>query len=125
MTPDLTAQCVRNLEESGLSGEFTYARFGFFLSHFGRRGITCSLFHFGLWVDMPEVFASSWYSYGHGGGDLERLDFREPLMCIHEIPVALAETLLFKEIAYENLRKGGSWDEVAELYLGHGPAQHS
>jgi hypothetical protein len=123
----LARQCLANFEESGISDEFTYFRFGFIICHLGRRGITVNLTHFGLWVDMPEVFASSWYCYGHGGDELERLDFREPLTCIHEIPTMLSEILLFKEIVHERARGTAkiSWEEVASFYLHSGAAQHS
>jgi hypothetical protein len=123
----LARQCLANFDESGISDEFTYFRFGFIICHLGRRGITVSLTHFGLWVDMPEVFASSWYCYGHSGEELERLDFREPLTCIHEVPTMLSEILLFKGVVYERAQAIAdiSWEEVASFYLNSGAARHS
>jgi hypothetical protein len=122
----LAGQCLANFEESGISDEFTYLRFGFVICHLGRRGITVSLIHFGLWDDMPEVFAASWYCYGHSGKELERLDFREPLTCVHEIPTMLSEIQLFREIVYERAQDaaGISWEEVASSYLNSGAAGH-
>jgi hypothetical protein len=123
----LARQCLAGINESGMSDEFLYFRFGFIICHLGRRGITVSLTHFGLWVDMPEVFASSWYCYGHSGEELERLDFREPLTCFHEIPTMLSEIQLFKEIVQERAGAAAeiSWEEVAGFYLRSADSPHS
>jgi hypothetical protein len=102
-------ECTTQLDNVGLSDEFIYHRVGFFVAHYGRRGLTCLLYHFGAWVDMPEIYQAGWYRYG-SDGPLEQLDFREPISCLHDVSILLAEFALWADLphnegpvrAYEN-----------------------
>ncbi|GII86650.1 hypothetical protein Ssi03_46400 [Sphaerisporangium siamense] len=115
--------CISDLERSGRSDEFDYLKFGFLQCHFGRRGLAVGLCHYGLWVDMPEIFAAGWYAYGHEIARLERLDMREPLWSIHELPVAQGEISLFKGLVDGSRDAPGiPWPSISEAYLKSGPA---
>src|SRR5262245_30296565 len=48
-----------------MSPEFTYSQVGFCLFHFGRRGTSVSLRHWGLWGATTELFGVGWYCYNH------------------------------------------------------------
>lgn len=115
---------VVDLDLHGTSPDFTYFGFGFFICHFGRRGTTASLFHYGLWIDMPEVFAASWYSFGHEAKTFERLDLREPLLCLHEIPVAAQEVAIFREVVFAARDESRvDWLAIADEYLARQPGR--
>ncbi|MBX6389780.1 MAG: hypothetical protein IRZ08_12425 [Frankia sp.] len=107
---DSANKCIKGLMNSRLSDELIYDRVGFFVAHFGRRGLTCLLYHFGTWVDMPEVFHAGWYRYG-SDGPLEQLDFREPISCVHDIPIISHELNIWSSLALE--------EEIPSNYLGY------
>lgn len=114
----VAAECLDAEELKDLSDEFEYFRVGFLFCHIGRRGSTIALFHFGRWVDMPEVFHSGWYSYGHSELKLEALDFREPVACLHDAPLVADEINRFVACVSEVDKEPGQWDQILESYLG-------
>lgn len=121
---DVARSCIGDLTSAGLSDEFDYHKRGFLLSHFGRRGLTVLLCHFGVWTDMPEVFHTSWYRYGDTG-ELERLDHREPVACYHDLPLVTAELLSWRAAVTANATKNSvDWTSAYAMYFA-GPASHS
>lgn len=122
---DVVAGRTRELNELYLSDEFHYLRTGFALCHFGRRGITTEIFHFGLWDDMPEIFHVGWYTYGYVEQSMEVLGHEEPILCFHDIPVALAEILLFRSLVADLPTSRPDGSVVAQEYLAAGAAAHS
>lgn len=95
----ISKQCLHQVEGTLLSREYNYLRVGFFLFHFGRRGTTVSLWHWGTWSDTLEAFSHSWYCYKDRFEEMELLDMREPIFCNLDIEVVVGELIRFKEIA--------------------------
>ena len=77
--------------ETRLSPEFAYGRFGFAVVHFGRRGTSIAVTHFGLWGDTFEVFSSAWYRYAELGSEFCLLDDVEPALSSHEVGRTVVE----------------------------------
>lgn len=91
-------ELVEDLEASGLSPEFEYARVGFAHVHCGRRGTTVSIWHFGEWTDTAEAFHRGWYRY-LDSSRFEVLDDREPLLCFHEAACIRHELKVFEAVS--------------------------
>lgn len=77
--------------EKYFSPEFDYFRIGFAFHHFGRRGHTISLWHWGAWGDTIELFNHTIYSYHESPDSFDSLGFGEPLISYHDIPIVLQE----------------------------------
>ena len=82
-----------------LSREFKYMRTGFILAHYGRRGVTHSIWHWADWEGTWEYFCQAWYCYGRAVDGMTPLDRTEPILCQHEIDIVMKEGLTFREIA--------------------------
>ncbi len=95
---DLTAK-VRIVVAEYLSNEFTYMQTGFILAHYGRRGVTHSIWHWANWVGTWEYFCQAWYCYGRSVREMAPLDRTEPILCHHEIDIVMREGLAFRYIA--------------------------
>lgn len=81
------------------SSEFDYYRVGFLITHYGRRGVCVSLWHWGRWGISHEMFGQSWYTYGRNLRMLEFMDRSEPLFSQYEMPILLAEFRLFGSLS--------------------------
>ena len=82
-----------------LSDEFKYMRTGFILAHYGRRGVTHSIWHWADWEGTWECFCQAWYCYGRAIDEMSPLDRTEPILCHHEIDIVMLEGLAFRNIA--------------------------
>jgi hypothetical protein len=97
---------VKALIANYLSDEFTYVRSGFIVAHFGRRGVTYSIWHWADWVGTWEYFCQAWYCYGRDLSSMEPLDRREPIVCHHEVGVVAAEADCFIGLVLSGLSYG-------------------
>jgi hypothetical protein len=93
---------VKSIAVSYLSEEFEYIRSGFIITHFGRRGVTFSFWHWADWEGTWEYFCQSWYCYGRALTSMEPLDRKEPILCEHEIDLVAFEGAFFTELASQN-----------------------
>ena len=93
------ANKVRAIAKDYLSEEFKYIRTGFILAHYGRRGVTHSIWHWADWEGTWEYFCQAWYCYGRSVDNMAPLDRIEPILCQHEIDIVTHEALLFRDIA--------------------------
>ena len=102
-----------------LSEEFEHHFRGFFVVHGGRRGVTCMLYHFGVWTDMPEVFHNSWYTYADSN-EYDELDALEPIACFHDVDLVLAEIAQWKSciVTHADVLNGSAdWNAVYDGYF--------
>jgi len=118
---DLLDPCLEVADSSCLSDEFLYLRVGAFLVHFGRRGVTVTLIHFGCWGDMPEVFICGWYAYARSLDNLELLDNREPVSCYHDAPVLTHELDRWRLECDAQSSGDIDWEETMSRYLASPP----
>lgn len=105
--------CVQEIEKNCMSKEFKYARTGFSFVHFGRRGITVSIWHLGNWEQTNEIFSCSWYCYGRDISGLELLDSAEPVLCQYEIDL-LANKLRQCDLVFDLAK---TYEEIRPCYL--------
>jgi len=105
-----------------MTDEFTYFHYGFVIVHEGRRGTSWMLFHFGLWVDTPEVFHVGWYQYLESPF-IEILDEREPLASSYDVDFIANELSWWASCLASARAENGdiSWNEARDLYLGRAP----
>lgn len=103
---------VRIVAAEYLSDEFKYMRTGFILAHYGRRGVTYSIWHWADWDGTWEYFCQAWYCYGRDVDGMTPLDRTEPILCQHEIDIVMQEGLTFRNIAFHC----SSHDEIVRLY---------
>ncbi len=96
---DNLAEKVRVVAAEYLSDEFKYMRTGFILAHYGRRGVTHSIWHWADWEGTWEYFCQAWYCYGRAVGEMVPLDRVEPILCQHEIDIVMQEGLAFRELS--------------------------
>src|SRR5579875_3750641 len=82
---------IRAVESGHLSSEFAYTRTGFVLAHYGRRGVTYSIWHWADWNGTWECFCQAWYCYGRALDEMVALDRTEPIFCHHELELVAAE----------------------------------
>ena len=92
------AEKVRLIESGCLSDEFVYIRSGFVIAHYGRRGVTFSIWHWADWNGSWESFCHAWYCYGRAITEMEFLDRREPVFCHHELKIVATEGFGFLKI---------------------------
>src|SRR5271170_5126270 len=85
---------LSQLGREAISPEFNYHRTGFAVIHIGRRGTTFLVYHFGVWIDMPEVFHLGWYRRA-GMDEMEVLDSAEPIACYADLPIVFGELALW------------------------------
>lgn len=90
---------IADVETNLLSPEYAYLRIGFFVFHYGRRGTTISLWHWGKWGDTFEAFNHAWYCYNDDFQKLEALDAAEPVFCNLDVEIIANELLSFKCIS--------------------------
>ena len=86
---------VKIILEKYLTDEFEYIRSGFILAHYGRRGVTYSIWHWADWCGTWEYFCQAWYCYGRELSKMESLDRKEPILCQHEIDIVMLEGKIF------------------------------
>lgn len=86
-----------------LSDEFVYIRTGFILAHYGRRGVTYSIWHWADWCGTWEYFCQAWYCYGRALSEMQPLDRTEPILCQHEIEIVTLEGKAFRGLAMDGL----------------------
>lgn len=110
------SQKIHTIVNQFLSEEFKYVRSGFILAHYGRRGVTYSVWHWANWEGTWEYFCQAWYCYGRDVDNMEPLDRNEPILCHHEIDVVMQEALVFRDIAF----RCQEHEEVACLYRAYG-----
>jgi hypothetical protein len=96
---------VRILETEHLSDEFDYLRSGFSITHYGRRGVTLSIWHWADWGQTWEYFSHAWYCYGRETRQMLPLDRREPILSHHELDVVMGEGVGFRNIAARSDRR--------------------
>ena len=109
---------VRIIASQYLSQEYKYMRSGFILAHYGRRGVTYSLWHWADWEGTWEYFCQAWYCYGRGVDAMGPLDRSEPILCQHEIEIVMQEGLTFREIAWQSSNHA----DLVKRYRQHEPA---
>ena len=100
-----------------LSDEYKYLRTGFILAHYGRRGVTHSIWHWADWEGTWEYFCQAWYCYGRELGRMAPLDRVEPILCQHEIEVVMYEGLKFKSLA----RHRTNHEDIISMYRAAEP----
>jgi hypothetical protein len=105
---------IRIIAAEYLSDEFKYLRTGFILAHYGRRGVTHSVWHWADWAGTWEYFCQAWYCYGRTLGDMVPLDRTEPVLCQHEIDIVMQAGLAFREIA----SRSANHDDLVREYRG-------
>lgn len=110
---------VRIVAAEYLSDEFKYLRTGFILAHYGRRGVTYSIWHWADWDGTWEYFCQAWYCYGRTLDDMAPLDRTEPILCHHEIDVVMQEGLAFRDIA----SRYSSHEELVRQYRACEPTR--
>ncbi|MEV0055869.1 hypothetical protein AB0H34_35900 [Saccharopolyspora shandongensis] len=104
--------------------DYQMFRVGTALAHFGRRGLTITLVHYGLWDDMFEVFIRGWYRY-NGRSEFEEATPADPMLCYHDIPIILPEiALAHSTIATAHSAGTAQWDEIMTAYLNARPISH-
>ena len=91
---------ARTVAAEYLSDEFKYIRSGFILAHYGRRGVTHSVWHWADWEGTWEYFCQAWYCYGRTVENMEPLDRTEPILCQHEIDIVMLEGTTCRDIAF-------------------------
>jgi len=96
---------VRIVADKYLASEFVYLRSGYILAHYGRRGITHAIWHWGDWAGTWECFSQTFYGYGRSGSNMSILDRSEPLFCWHEIAVIAEEMRAFSRLARLNVSR--------------------
>jgi len=106
-------RCVHEIEKKCMSNEFEYARTGFSFVHFGRRGITVSIWHLGNWGQTNEVFCCSWYCYGRNISGMELLDSAEPILSKYEIRL-LEKKLEQCDLVFDLVKPE---EEIQQCYL--------
>ncbi len=89
---------TEEIEKYHISHEFEYHKVGFALFHYGRRGTTISLWHWGSWADTFEAFNQRWYCYGHDYGSMESLGVEEPVFCHLDFQVTMEELTKFLKL---------------------------
>lgn len=104
-----------------ISAEFKYIRTGFILAHYGRRGVTHSIWHWADWEETWEYFCQAWYCYGRTIDDMSPLDRNEPVLCHYEIDIVMQEALALRDIALHC----SDHDEIVRLYRAHDPLKDS
>jgi hypothetical protein len=100
---DNLLQKIRLVATQYLSSEFTYIRSGFIIAHYGRRGVTFSIWHWADWCGTWEYFCQAWYCYGREFTDMQPLDRTEPILCQHEIEIVSSEGRTFRDLAMNGL----------------------
>jgi hypothetical protein len=101
--------------------DYTLFRTGVAVVHFGRRGVTVTLAHFGLWGDMFEVFLRGWYRTA-GQVAFESLTSVDPVLCYHDIPVLLADVALARsKVAAAASEPPLDWADVMASYISATP----
>jgi len=113
------AEKVRTVSSKYLSNEFKYLRSGFILAHYGRRGVTHSVWHWADWEGTWEFFCQAWYCYGRTVDQMEPLDRSEPILCQHEIDIVMLEGMAFRDIA----SRCTNHEEVIRCYRNCEPAR--
>lgn len=108
---ELMAQ-VRIVASDYLSSEYKYTRSGFVLAHYGRRGVTHSVWHWADWEGTWEYFCQAWYCYGRALCHMAPLDRTEPIFCYHELDLLLAESLAFRSVASQY----STFEEIVSRY---------
>lgn len=84
------------LEDHSFNDEFNYLKFGFSMVHFGRRGITITIWHWGKWGETLELFWSGWYAF-HDHLIFDSLTAQEPVMCIYECDAVANELRIMRD----------------------------
>lgn len=112
---------VRIVVAEYLSDEFKYMRTGFILAHYGRRGVTHSIWHWADWEGTWEYFCQAWYCYGRAVDGMVPLDRTEPILCHHEIDIVMQEGIAFREIA----SRTSSHEELGRQYRARKPMKGS
>ncbi len=105
---------VRLIEHGYLSSEFSYIRSGFAIAHYGRRGVTYTIWHWADWNGTWECFSHAWYCYHRETARMEPLERSEPAFCHHELKVVATEGRLFLTICS---RHGGQ-NDIVDAYRG-------
>ncbi len=117
------SQCV-----DGIARDHEYRLFhrGIACAHYGRRGFTLALAHFGLWDDMFETFFQAWYSPGETISEFEDLTSRDPMLCFHDIPVLLPEIASVRSHILGAIRqnKQMSMESLLDGYMLVSPPSH-
>lgn len=90
---------IDEIEKHYLSDEYEYFKVGFALFHYGRRGTTISIWHWGCWSNTFEAFNQSWYCYEHDYTSLDALGIDEPVFCHLDLKVAMEELTRFSDLA--------------------------
>jgi len=97
--------------------EYELFRVGIACAHFGRRGLTLTLAHYGLWGDMFEVFICGWHR-PHSAENFEELTSADPLVCFHDVPVLFSDVAVARSSVAAAASSGMiRWSEVFERYL--------
>lgn len=76
----LLLDCVESMDP-----DYTYLKEGAIIAHNGRRGEHISLWHFGRWVDTPELFVFSRYFSKELPEHIEDLGSSDPLLSFYDI----------------------------------------
>lgn len=90
---------IENFEEVHKLKSIDYFNIGFIISHYGKRGICISIWHWGNWKFTCEMFVINWYCYGRDISKIKFLSINEPRLCVHEVPIITQEMKLFYEIS--------------------------
>ena len=96
---------LREIDTKLCTTEFSYQKAGFAFVHFGRRGVTISIWHWAEWDGTWELFNNAWYCYGRNIAEMELLDRKEPVISHYDLPIILSELASFKNAMSDSATK--------------------